>query len=213
MSFLPKSILGKKIGKDTAPPIPPPQEIEDQFINTEETLPAETEIPATLPPKPILRGPGGKFISKKIDLESISSEHTPTITYPLDKEKTTDEKETAIETNQIETGLLTATFYGNQIRKYYLDGDWYFAIEDILPLAQYDDPLGALESFKKKEESKKTFDKVVKEIRDSDNVVECVNYGGFMELLPILRSEEHMFPGPFPSWLEDTSKFPYANPT
>ena len=85
MGFLPKSILGKKIHNDTPPPIPPPDEIEDQFISTKETIPAETETPETLPPNPILRGPGGKFISKKIDIGSIPSEPTPSITYPLDE--------------------------------------------------------------------------------------------------------------------------------
>jgi len=155
----------------------------------------------------LLRGPGGKFLSKKTAEKAQVNEPTETFSaHPETKIK-------GKKTSHVETIFLTATFYGQAIRKFYISGSWYFSIEDMLPLAQYFEPHEDLQELKRKEEFKKTFDKLVKEIRDSGNVVECVNYGGFIELLPMLRSEVHMFPGPFPSWLEDTSKLPNASPT
>ncbi len=150
-----------------------------------------------------LRGPDGKFISKKSINNSVISEPKPTEIESVEPEK-------KIDTDETPRKVLIATFYGIEIRKFYIRNSWYFSIEDILPLAQYGDPHKSLEDLKNKEDSKKVLSQFIKEARDSaGNTVECVDFEGFMALLPFLRGEDHIFPGPFPDWLKETSQLPF----
>ncbi len=141
-----------------------------------------------------LRGSDGKFISKKTT-----------------EKKPSPEPETAnVEVATSNLRPLILDFYGVEIRKFHVNGEWYSSIEDILSLAQSTHPSQLLEKLTSKE-YKKVFEKVHKKVKDSAGIdVECVSFKGFMELLPLLREKNYMFPGPFPRWLEETSQFSYV---
>lgn len=99
-------------------------------------------------------------------------------------------------------GPFMVTFFGVEIRKYYLDGKWYFSLEDLLPLGQKDPPLGTLEMLNGKEEFNKIYKRVVTLIEE----VPCSDASGSME---IARATKALFPGPFYRWIEETASFSY----
>lgn len=98
-------------------------------------------------------------------------------------------------------------FYGFTIRKLYIDKKWYFCLEDIMPLAKYDNPKSDLDKLNETAEFHETFEKVAKEI----DGVSWVSSKAFMELWPLIRSAEHMIPGSFPDWLKSISELPPAS--
>lgn len=104
-----------------------------------------------------------------------------------------------------------ATFNGIEIRKFFINGEWYFSLEDILLLAQYAVPREVLTKRMEQESFRTVFEKVVKEeLRDSEGKIACVTHEGFMTLLPLLQDPQHRFPGQLPNWLEYMSQLPYA---
>lgn len=152
-------------------------EDEKNTIPDTTTLPTQTvQHPKSAP----LRGPGGKFVSKKV------TEKTP----PAVKK---------------DAGVTqTVTFYGNAIRKWHVDDVWYFSLLDILTMAKVLNPLAYLSELKTNEKTKELISKNTKTIAAEA----CVSYPQFMQLLPILRSKDCVFPGPFPEWLADTALLP-----
>ena len=40
---------------------------------------------------------------------------------------------------------------------------------------------------------------------DTEEKLECVSYDNFMKLLPLMRAQGSIFPGPFPGWLLERS--------
>ncbi len=158
----------------------------------------EKPVEQTPPKKVIARSPDGKFVSTK------EKKVEPTILKPLEEVSPTSQPAEPVEEKTEDDQQKTSTFYGVDIRKFYTNKVWYFCLEDILLLAQYDNPQIDLSKLKENAEFKKVFDKVSESIGDTD----CVSYEGFIELLPLIRNGEHMFPGPFPDWLKGISELP-----
>ncbi len=106
-----------------------------------------------------------------------------------------------------------STFYSQDIKKIYKDGVWYFALEDILLLVHIDSPNVFISKLKEKTEAKKVFAKDSRQIELVDNdetkQVDCITYEGFMALLPLIRTTDNIFLGPFPDWLKSVSEIPY----
>lgn len=210
MGFLPKNIFGNKKGDpqesqeqpkvgDLGPKIED-NKAEEQFKEAEE--PPKVEDAPQQQVTPPLRV---KPTTKKV--KPVKKNKTP-----VQKTRQAEEGSVPAEIQlgdapTTTTSLPPLTYYEFTIRRYYLDNCWYFSIEDLLPLAQYFEPHEDMEKLKKNDEFKKTFDKVVKEIKDSNYIVECLSFDGFMILLPMLRGENHIFPGPMPGWLEANSRF------
>lgn len=142
------------------------------------------------------RGAGGKFVSKK-KLEIKKDE-------PI-KGKV--------------HGPIMAPFAGKEIRKFYANKRWYFAIQDLIFLLASDPPFPSLSQLKEKKEFKEFFDKnivVFKEEDLSENTspnesknyinVDCADSEGSMEILrEIIRFYKASFPGSLLRWIEDIS--------
>lgn len=169
------------------------------FNNSSNSLPVkEPEKPVEQPQlkKALLRGSGGKFISK---LPTVVSE--PKIKNPT------------VETIPENATPQLSVFYGQTIRKFYLDDTWFFSILDILTLAKIINPAVYVNEIEQNPEQKKFYSQIIKIIicakeDGTKENLECVAYDGFIQLLPIMRSKETMFPGPFPEWLQEVSKTP-----
>lgn len=119
----------------------------------------------------------------------------------------------------------TSVFYSHNIRRLYYQDHWYFFLEDILMVAGIVNWQKQLEELEEMAEFQKNKDKHLfkfKALVEKTNEVEeeieevkevwCVDYQGFMWLLPMIRSEKHIFPGPFPEWLAEISKLPLSLP-
>jgi hypothetical protein len=156
------------------------------------------------PKSKAVRGPGGRFISKK------SLEEPPTIDEP--------EKETSIETDttkkkvsvketktpSVPKGPLPITFYGSTVRRYFVKPKWYFVMADILAISTATPPPEPFDILLNKED--------FKEFRDQIKVIEglsCMDFPGASDFLTALQTT---FPGPIKKWLTSVSSMPYREP-
>lgn len=154
--------------------------------------------------KPIpKRGPGGKFVSSKKEVESKKIDAAPN---KKSNEKTQEPKKKS-EGNSSQQPT-TSTFYGKTVRRFYQEGNWYFSIDDVISLAAADslNQKINLGDEKKLAEGRK---KITKEFSYSDNsgnhTIETALAPDLIELSPYVRG---IYPGPFRRWITETSNFP-----
>lgn len=134
----------------------------------------ETFSPKT-PPR---RGPGGKFVSKK----------KAVVKKEIDKKGV--------------QGPFMAPFAGKEIRKFYLNGKWYYSIEDLLFLISADPPIKPIKQLKDGEDFREIFKDKTERIGD----VECADCKRSIEILrDIIKATNASFPGSLFRWLEDIS--------
>lgn len=144
--------------------------------------------PAFAPKSEVLRGPGGKFISKK------------KVTTKKEAKKDV-EKEPEMDTNKIR-GPFMAPFAGKEIRKFYTNKRWYFAIDDLIYLLSSDPSLKPIEELKVDPRFKDLFEKKIKVIEG----IGCMSCKGASETLQsIVKAYNATFPGSLFRWLEDIS--------
>lgn len=199
MNSIIRNIFGKKTQNNNISPFKP---LDNKTAEKPSEKKKESFAPKSM--KKVMRGPDGKFMSKKKPAKKeVQPEQAPAVIEPASKNK---------ENKQVTPNYQISTFYSKNIRRIYKDNTWYFSLEDMLHVAAVDDPESFLEKPKGKPSIKKAFDNAVIRINLSDQngakMVGCVTYEGFMALLPIIRESGHMFPGPFPDWLRDISELP-----
>lgn len=190
------------------------------FTQTKQTPDAAPPITAsdtiTPTPKPApIRGPGGKFVSKKPVEKKVVAEDLPAgkagIAASSPEASPRNDKENA--QKEKEVTQQTITFYGSAIRKWHIDTAWYFSLTDILTIAKIIDISAYINELQQNETTSKTLlqnSKIISLPKDdgTEEKVLCVTYENFMQILPILRSKESTFPGPFPDWLADIANIP-----
>ncbi len=207
-----KNIFGKKTQSNES--IPPFEPLDNK--REEKPLEKNEEVFTPKSMKKITRGPDGKFISKKRPAkkaeENIHPEEPKKEVQPEQAPAVIESTSKDGENKQITSSYQVLTFYSKDIRRAYREGVWYFALEDILYIASIDDPESFLVSLKEKPSIKKTLEDAVTKINfldeEGEKTVNCITYDGFMTLLPVIRENGYMLPGPFPDWLKDISQFP-----
>lgn len=175
--------------------------------------------------QPILRGPGGKFISKKAleqdkPQEKTENESESEISLEPEQKQETKSQEEAGEIKIQEKGtdekmispsIQFSIFRGTQIRKFYKNGKWFFSITDILTTAKIIDMPNHLLKIKKAMEDNKISAEIIETFSVDEEKIECITYDSYIQLLPVMRTCETSFPGPFPDWLMGVSKLPKEN--
>lgn len=137
-----------------------------------------------------LRGPGGKFISKKQKVRK-----------PI-------------------AAAITATFYGREIRKVYDGKKWYFAAEDILALANPLSGKEKVRRKKTFENVKKSVSKTINNTlySDTDGCIKLIREveGEFPGPLPDWLKESSAFPYEAPPKVKEAApsgETPTSNPS
>jgi hypothetical protein len=201
-----KSIFGRKGQKNVDPQPKPETKIEPEKA-VEKPLKKLEKKEETFAPKSIkkvTRGVDGKFVSKTPSVKKVTQ-----VKKTVAKTETIPQKKETVP-QQTTPNYQTLTFYGKNVRKTYHDNSWYFALEDILPIAAIDYPDSFLKELQEKESVKSILDKIIVQVKfsneNSTKTVSCISHEGFMTLLPIVRDSGHTFLGPFPDWLKDVSK-------
>ena len=154
------------------------------FLNKkkEKSLPPVEPFAPKVAPQ---RGPGGKFVSKK---------------------KVVVKKE--IDENKVQ-GPFMAPFAGKEIRKFYVNGKWYYSIEDLVLLLNADPPIKPLGQLKREKNFKEVLEKRIEVI----NEIDCADYKGTVEILSkIIKTCNANFPGSLFRWLEDISTHELEKP-
>jgi len=109
-----------------------------------------------------------------------------------------------------------SVFYGNAIRRLYFDDHWYFFLEDVIAVSGKLGVEKVIKKLKSSSEYQENGDQYIislKAIIDNQpKDVDCIDDQGFLWLLPLIRSDERVFPGPFPDWIKQTSKLPIPTP-
>ncbi|KKQ25051.1 MAG: hypothetical protein US40_C0004G0089 [Candidatus Roizmanbacteria bacterium GW2011_GWC2_37_13] len=109
-----------------------------------------------------------------------------------------------------------SVFYGYNIRRLYVDDHWYFFLEDVLAVGGRLGLEEILAKLKDSKEYKDSFQKYVlslKTVVDNEvKIVDCIDAEGFLWILPQVRSDKRVFPGPFPDWLKETEQLPLPTP-
>jgi hypothetical protein len=203
-----KSIFGRKVQKNIDPQLKPEVKTEAEKV-IEKLLEKpekkeETFVPKSI--KKVTRGTDGKFVSKNPSAKKTVQKKKSAVKIEADLQKEKINPQQAIPNYQ------TLTFYGKRVRKIFQNNSWYFALEDILPIAAIDYPDVFIKKLKENESVKNVFDNNVVQIKFLDQneskTADCISYEGFLSLLPIIRDSGHTFLGPFPDWLRDISKLP-----
>ena len=133
----------------------------------------------------ILRGTRGRFVSKSKVKSGAKDERVP--------------KDENISSHPKMTEPVMVTFYGKDVRKRYLKGKWYFAIDDLLSLATSPDPDKPLKM-------KADFNKTKKAVETTiDNVI----YADEKGCLLLITKTDGIFPGPITRWLSESADLPY----
>jgi hypothetical protein len=151
-------------------------------------------------PKPI-RGPGGKFISKKS--ASPEKKESKPLEKPAVENKPKNSKTTP------ETPILkSSSFSGVPIRRFYSQGKWFFVIEDIIPLANVPEVKEYLNLIKStnlelKENWENMTKKITYNINGQDEFLECADYENILKLI---SAQDKPLPGPFSRWIRETSQ-------
>lgn len=144
------------------------------------------------PSKPLVRGAHGRFVSKK----ELEKNHTSKKV----EQKTVIKEEQAPSKSEVKKngteGPFEVMFYGKSIRKYNINGKWFYCLDDILALNINLTSSGKL--IKKQDFDKTKKDNIKRviniEVADKDGIVK------------IIRQVEGTFPGPLVRWLEETSQ-------
>jgi len=217
MGFLPKNPFANKpvdSSSEQAPSVPLSVAV------AKPVLPPHPEPDFTPKARPV-RDANGKFISKKKPIaapipavDQISTPHPdntlePKPSAPQDISEDTTKPVATSDIDRRRQDPQTVTFYGFEVRKFYED-DWYFSILDILALARVILPAQYLHTIKQKPEAEAILNestKIFSYAKDPETIerVESITYDGFMKILPIMRSQQTIFPGPFPDWLHNMS--------
>ena len=137
--------------------------------------------------RPLLRGPNGKFISRK----------KPQAAKPAKGGKKAADKKTA----KVKPSM-TVTFYGREINKVYDGKNWYFNVNDLVALAA--PPPG-----KERVRKKTSFEKTLKTV---STIIEGIVYADADSCLRLIKEVEGNFPGPLARWLTETASLPYEEP-
>ena len=143
-----------------------------------------------------LRDDNGKFVSKKEDVSKTS--------------KTESKKEKKVSPEKV-IGPILISFYGKDVRRFYKNKKWYFAIDDIINLAQINNedptqPEGDPE--KLKEIRKKSSIKIKYRNHNREEItLECIDAKTASEVPKYVRGR---FPGAFNRWIKETSEIPYS---
>jgi hypothetical protein len=133
----------------------------------------------------VLRGPGGKFMSKKKIEESSIPHKKKSVSSPK--------------------GPVVTTFFGREVRRYYWQKKWYFSVEDVLLIGSAEPVLPPYKELKNKKGVKEILEKNVETISE----IPCATAENTIESIRFLKLK---FPGPIVDWLTDTAKFPYTAP-
>lgn len=151
------------------------------------------------PKSDVARGAGGRFVSKKKDEPKESAESQKS-TSKTAKTKTGSDDDKVY-------GPMMAPFAGHEVRKFYTDGKWYFALSDLYSLLS--SPNSTLDSYsdaKTDSEFEELFKKNLRMMAD----VECTTAKGASEiLLAVIKARGATFPGSMFRWLDDVSAQPY----
>lgn len=168
------------------------------FLNkntTDLVKPEESFTPKVTP----MRGPGGKFVSKKKPVEP--------------KEETAKEVQTPHEhlkqkTDQTKVqGPFMSPFAGKEIQKFYTDKKWYFAIGELTCLLTSDPPVPPFDQLKDKKELKEIISQNIEKI----NEIDCADCVGSTKILEeVIKSYNATFPGSLFRWLEDISTLEFV---
>jgi hypothetical protein len=132
-----------------------------------------------------LRGPNGKFISKRAlttQKATAKEKRKKKVKFPSKKTQ--------------ETSIVS--FYGVDIRRVSQNKEWYFSTEDILSLAQ---PVKLGGKITKKDNYKKVFDEVTETISG-------VSFADAEGIIKIIRELNASFPGPLVRHLQSSLQTP-----
>lgn len=142
------------------------------------------------PKSEVTRGPGGKFVSKK-KIETKTVDKKPEIQ------------------NDKFYGPFIAPAAGKEVRKYYANKKWYFAIEDLIFLLSSDPPIIPINKLKVDPKFKDLFEKNVKAF----DGIDCADFKTVSEILRlIIKTYNASFPGSLLRWLEDISTHEFVKP-
>lgn len=149
----------------------------------------------------------------KTQISTVKKASKPLVKPPAKKPSV--KKATALKMPQApKTRLVseTATFYSQPIRKVYYKNRWYFFLKDVIAISgvlNLEEDLDRVKRNKEyKEDSSKYIVSVPVVINDQTETVECIDNDGFMWILPLVRNENRVFPGPFPNWIKALSEAP-----
>jgi hypothetical protein len=170
-----------------------------------------------------VRGPGGKFVSKKkvetkpavekevketkIEEEKQAEPEVETVT--VEEKETSKPEEKKSSKSPKFKGPFPITFYGTEVRRFYEDNKWYYSIEDFLKLCSSTPPLERYSELKESKKYSTLFKKYTVKIEE----VACTDPEGANEILKALSFSGVTFPGPLSSWFTDTANLPYEEPT
>jgi len=148
--------------------------------------------------KVIVRGSGGKFISKKpSDVKTVESKEKRKV---VKMAKPVKPAKKVLKPKVSE--VIIVDFYGKNVRKVYSVGKWYFAIDDIVAIATPFNPEKPLKF-------KKDFEKIISEV---SKMFDEVVYSDDKGCLKIIRQIEGQFPGPITRWLTESAQLPFIPP-
>jgi hypothetical protein len=149
--------------------------------------------------KPVsVRGPNGRFVSKKI----IALEDTPNESQPSEMlDGSFDQHPTFYD---------DLSFYGQAIRRIHHNGEWYYAVEDLLPLIQITTPSECIKELQSETFYKHLLNEHFFEITSESRISQALplivgNKTAILELVSYFRSLGRIFPGPFLNWINSTS--------
>ncbi|MFS8158993.1 MAG: hypothetical protein ACMG6E_02045 [Candidatus Roizmanbacteria bacterium] len=159
-------------------------------------------------PNPPLRGPGGRFISKK--KPAVSGEMDDQIpSRPEEVRNLID-----ITPTDSTTTLAELSYYGEKIRRIYKDNTWFFALEDFFPLVKIFDSadyMGLLrkQPFYSVKNSKDFLEISMQSHIPAQTSVIFGNIDVVKVIISLFQKEERYFPGRFPEWIENAADIPY----
>lgn len=169
--------------------------------------------------KPV-RGPDGRFMSKKNSADTPKSLPAKEAKHPdesvqivpITEELTVDTQEAATQYSHVFFNDLS--YYGEYIRRTYRNNQWFFVVDDLLPLANVTEPLQIMSAFMNSPYYKETFGTDIFEIEIPKNNLGQThltigNKKSVLEFASLLRGMSHFFPGRFPEWIEETSNIDY----
>ena len=145
---------------------------------------------------PPLRGPKGKFISRKTPTQVPGKKPSPKPKKKPDSTKSLKPQ-----------GPYKASFYAKTIRRFYCQKQCYFVIDDILSLASEFGSHQEFENLKNKIDAENKLEKIIKQISYQENnqakTLECATVEGVKQIIPMLHQT---FPGPLSRWLREVAK-------
>jgi hypothetical protein len=175
------------------------------FWKKKEEVKEETFAPKVEP----IRGPSGRFVSKKIKEEEIKPVVEEKVETPIfDTKKETPSKKTVPTVPTKAKGPFMVPFGGSEVRRFYM-GKWYYSIDDLLSFGYADPPIKSVANLKLEEKMKDIMEDVVK-----INEVDCSDANCSLAILKSVMVNYHAtFPGSILRWIEDISTLPFSEPS